>query len=60
MNILIKNVSSTAIEKLKAKMPAANLSLIIRALITHALTMTSEQFTEIVNKQASAEKKDKG
>jgi hypothetical protein len=57
VNILIKNIPSTDLQRLKGKMPTANLSLIIRALIAHALTLTDEQFTRIVNKQASHEQK---
>ena len=52
--INIKNVSSASWQRLIKRLPVSP-SLIIRALISHALEMSDEDYGHMLNKQAAEE-----
>ena len=60
MSILIKNISPNIVKQLKDKLPAVNLSLVVRALLAFGSQMDTNELTRIVNKQAELEAKEKG
>ena len=57
--ILIRNVPSQTMKAFQKKMPAASISLMLRAMITYSLSIPDEQFSVLVNKQAELELKEK-
>lgn len=57
--INIKNVNPHDWHELVTRFPASP-SLIMRALISHALTLSDADYLKIINQQAARENKEKG
>jgi hypothetical protein len=57
--INVKNVSAETLDKVTKRFPVSP-SLIIRALLTYATSMSDDEFLKMVNHQAAIENKDKG
>jgi hypothetical protein len=56
--INVKNINAGQWDRLLKRLPVSP-SLIMRALITHALEMSDDEYRKILNKQAAIEAKEK-